>query len=372
MGGVASFNYNIINFTSLKSKFYIKVILINELEYSRIPFMEKFDVDEVVQFTYSRKENKYFVEKRLNILIDQKDGAIVTDNEITICAARRFNNPKTIFHLLHDFFYVKQHLQLEQYIDTAVAHSSFFKDAIYSSNPEKWINHTFYLPYGVQKQKVDFNCKNLKRLNLVFLGRLEKNKGVLSLIEIEKKLEAHNVNVNWTIIGKGVCKDELVKQWANKKNCIFFEPSNTLEVFNILSNQDVFVFPTNFEGTPVSILESIACGVVPIVNDLPGGIRDIVSNEIGFRCKLHNLDEFVSKIALLDKDRILLNRMQKNCVKLSELFFDIRKNADEYFRLFSNYRSLKNSHSIKSNIMLSRLDRPYIPNFLTKLFRNLL
>ena len=168
MGGVASFNYNIINFTSLKSKFYIKVILIQKLEDIRTPFMDTFVVDEVIHFSYSVKENKYFVEKRLNDLIDQKDGAIVTDNEITICAARRFNNPKIIYHLLHDFFYVKQHLQLENYIDNAVAHSSFFSDAIYASNPAKWMNHSFYLPYGVQKQKIDFSYKKTKNSLVIF------------------------------------------------------------------------------------------------------------------------------------------------------------------------------------------------------------
>jgi glycosyltransferase involved in cell wall biosynthesis len=286
MGGVASFNYNIINFTTLKSIFYIKVILIKEFEDLRTPFIDTFFVDEVIYFNYSKKENKYFVQKRLNNLIDPKEGAIVTDNEITICAARRFNNPKTIFHLLHDFFYVKQHLQLELYIDNAVAHSSFFKDAIYSSNPEKWMNHIFYLPYGVQKQKIDLSCKKHNKLNLVFLGRLEKTKGVLSLIEIENKLVQQNVTVNWAIIGKGECKNELVKQWSHKKNCSFYEPTNTSEVFSILQNQDVFVFPTSFEGTPVSIIECLACGVVPIVNDLPGGIRDIVMAEIGFRLSL--------------------------------------------------------------------------------------
>ncbi len=370
-GGVASFNFNILNYSKLKTNFYTKVILIKEIEDSRSPFLDTFLADEVINFNYSRKDNKYYVEKRLNQILDLNEGAIVTDNALTICAARRFNNPKTIFHLLHDFFYVNQHIQLEDYIDNAVAHSSFFTDAIFSSNPIKWMNHSFYLPYGVQKQEIDLSCKNNTRLNLVFLGRLEKSKGVLSLIEIEKKLEAQNVNVNWTIIGKGVCKEELVNQWIDKQNCNFFEPVNTIEVFNILHNQDIFVFPTNFEGTPVSILESIACGVVPIVNDLPGGIRDIVLAEIGFRCTLNNLDEFVNTIKLLDKDRNLLSIMQHSCMQHSEDFFEIKKNADAYFELFSKYSILKDSSSITSNIMLSRLDRPYIPNFITQFFRNL-
>ena len=61
------------------------------------------------------------------------------------------------------------------------------------------------------------------------------------MIEIERKLEAQNVNVNWTIIGKGVCKEELVNQWIDKQNCNFFEPLNTKDVFNIFFHGTLFL-----------------------------------------------------------------------------------------------------------------------------------
>jgi rRNA large subunit m3Psi methyltransferase RlmH len=73
----------------------------------------------------------------LNQLLGNDEGAIVTDNSLTLSAADRFNNPKTIFHLIHDFFYVKQNIIFGDKIDVAVAHSSFFSDAVYAKSQGK-------------------------------------------------------------------------------------------------------------------------------------------------------------------------------------------------------------------------------------------
>jgi glycosyltransferase involved in cell wall biosynthesis len=94
-------------------------------------------------------------------------------------------------------------------------------------------------------------------------------------------------------------KEQLYKQWEGSKNISFCEPDSTDEVYRLLAMQDVFIFPTAFEGTPVAILECLANGVVTITNDLPGGIRDIVTENIGFRCRLNNIDDFVNNIKLL-------------------------------------------------------------------------
>src|ERR1035437_3604308 len=80
MGGVASFNYNIINHSRLIKNFYSKVILLKADEDTRPLFLDKFEVDEVNIFTFSYKENQYYVYKRLNKLLSNCEGAIVTDN----------------------------------------------------------------------------------------------------------------------------------------------------------------------------------------------------------------------------------------------------------------------------------------------------
>jgi glycosyltransferase involved in cell wall biosynthesis len=289
---------------------------------------------------------------------------------LTIQAAHEFKNPKTVFHLLHDYFYVNQNINLGDLIDVAVAHSSFFSDAVFASNPELFYNRTFFIPYGV-KQLTSFPLKDENNLNLVFLGRLDKAKGVLDLWKIEKELRSININVNWTIIGKGQLKTELHKQWEGSENVKFEEPNTTEDVYHLLKRQDIFVFPTTFEGTPVSILECISNGIVTVTNDLPGGIRDILHDDsLGYRCSIGNLNEFVDKIKDLHLNRFKLKQIQLNCFNYAQEYYDIEKNADAYFKLILKYPSL--SRPVKKYpILRSKLDKPIFPNFFIKLIRSL-
>lgn len=369
MGGVASFNFNIINNSSLIKLFYSKVILLKSKEDNRPLFLESFKADEVIIFHYSDKENQHYVKKRLNKLLGLCNGAIVTDNGLTITAAKLFNNPKTIFHLIHDFFYVNQNIQLTDLADVAIAHSSFFSDAVFAANPVLFSNRSFYIPYGV-KCLPDLPIKKDDRINLVFLGRLDEGKGVLKLIEIEKKLQHDNIDVYWTIVGKGPFKNELHKQWSANINVSFKEPNTTEEVYSILALQDILVLPTSFEGTPVSILECLANGVVTITNDLPGGIRDIVTEDIGFKCSINDLDEFVEKIKFLNNDNHKLKELQKNCYELSKNKYDIQNNAANFFSLFLEFE--KYIRPLKSGkFKMSYLDKSIFPNKVVKLIRNL-
>ncbi len=369
MGGVASFNFNIINNSRLIKNFRSKVILLQADEDNRPVFSEQFIVDEVQTFNYSIRENKYHLLKRLNFLLGIQQGALVADNSLTIEAAALFNNPKTVYSLLHDYFYVNETVHLADLVDVAIAHSSFFSDAVFASNPALFFDRTFYIPYGV-KQLDAFPAKDNPLVKLVFLGRLVAEKGVRQLFEINERLVKRNVKAEWTIIGKGPLKPFLQKQWAGRSNVSFVAPDSTHAVYEILKKQDILVFPTSFEGTPVSVLECLANGVVPVTNDLPGGIRDIVTENIGFKCRLNNLAEFAENICLLAADARRLNTMQHACFELAQQHFNIKNNADSYFRKFleyGQYRRMNKSGTVK----LSGLDKKYLPSKLVEWIRRM-
>jgi glycosyltransferase involved in cell wall biosynthesis len=256
-------------------------------------------------------------------------------------------------------------------IDIAIAHSSFFSDAVFSSNPILFENRCYFIPYGV-KQLESFPIKHNKNLKLVFLGRLERDKGVLYLKNIDDRLKNKGINVDWTIIGKGSVKSDLITQWRDTNNICFEEPSTTEDVYKLLKQQDIFIFPTTFEGTPVSILECLANGIVTITNDLPGGIRDVIKDtSIGYRCLFNDLDQYEQYILELESDRNKLYSMQVNCYNRAQECYNIVRNSDAYFELFSQCLSL--SRSIKKTPLpkMSRLDKPYLPNFLVKFIRKL-
>ena len=368
LGGVSSFNFNIINFSTQKLRFHTKVILIKEETDERPLFKDHFEVDELVRFSYSSKENQFHLQKRLNALIGNSPGAIVTDYGLVIKAARRFNNPKTIYNLIHDFYYVKQQVNLGDRTDVAIAHASLFSDAVFAADPGAFAGRSIYIPYGVQ-QRDAFPEKDTRALNLVFLGRLEKGKGVHRLIEIQKQLKELDIPVNWTIIGKGSLRNFLMEQWSQSQ-VTFCEPETTKQVYEVLGRQDIFIFPTTFEGTPVSILECLANGVVTIVNDLPGGIRDIITEGIGFRCTYNDTEEFVTRISELHFNRQRLKEMQQNCFALAHASYDIRINADKYFEMFLQFETFKRGE-YSTTEKLVKLDRPFFPNWFTKAVRRI-
>ena len=371
LGGVASFNYNIINYAPYRSKFYTKVILLKAKEDNRAIFSEVFEVDETVIFNYSFKENQFFVLKRLVKLLGTKEGAVVCDNSLTLQACFIYENNKTVFHLVHDYFYVNQSINLHYAIDVAVAHASFFADCVYAANPSAFGKHSFYIPYGI-KQLPEMPFKPIKeKLNLFFLGRLCKGKGVEHLYTIDEMLIKRGVMVDWTIIGTGNLEEELINVWRNKSNLQFNSPKTTNEVYQLLQKQDIFIFPTEFEGTPVAIMEAMSNGCVTIVNDLPGGIRDLVTQSVGFRIPLNNFEKYVDAISLLHINRNRLAEMQQNAWRFAKENYNVEINALKYFGLFCQYGNFKRKREKNRKLQLSKLDKPFLPNSVVRILRSI-
>lgn len=370
IGGVASFNRNIINYSSIKDRFSTHVILIRSKEDKRPVFTDPIEADKISRFHFSFNENQYHVCKRFNNLLGNDPGCIVTDNDITLKAIAIGNNPKAVLFLVHDYFYVNYALEFEPVIDAAIAHSSFFKDILCAAMPASYSNKAFYIPYGVEQPEVTKKEKH-ESLNVVFLGRLVEEKGIFELKKIDDLLRMQNVSVNWTIIGSGPLETVLKEQWTSKTNVTFVKPAITKEVYQILQSQDIQVLPTTFEGTPVSILECMANGAVPVVSDLPGGIRDVVREEIGFRCKVNDPNSFAEALLYLSKNREKLSELQRNCLQVAKEKYDINIAADDYFEFFLKYSDKAGSKKT-ININFSRLDKPYLPNALVKFTRNLM
>ena len=89
-----------------------------------------------------------------------------------------------------------------------------------------------------------------------------------------------------------------------------------------LRSLDVLVMPTYFEGLPVSLLECMAYGVVPVITPV-GSIPDVVdswdesrkSNANGIFIKVKDEDTIVQAVTKLHEDRELLAHLSKNAIQ---------------------------------------------------------
>lgn len=112
---------------------------------------------------------------------------------------------------------------------------------------------------------------------IVSVGELNENKNHSIVIRALKELPE---NIEYVICGEGKLHNhlqELSKSMRVSERLHLLGYRN--DVYNILKEADIFVFPSFHEGLPVSVMEAMACGLPVIASDIRG-CNDLVINGI--------------------------------------------------------------------------------------------
>lgn len=161
-------------------------------------------------------------------------------------------------------------------------------------------------------------------LKILFLGRIIKIKG---LEDILKALEIlHNRGTDFSFVLAGAGKDEAeycrrFKETLGEK-FRFAGVVKGEETIKVLTESDIFLLPSFFEGLPIALLEAMSLGVVPVVTTA-GSMGTVIRNgETGLFVDMHSPDSLASAIGLLNTDRELLGKISINAVEYVRQFHD--------------------------------------------------
>jgi glycosyltransferase involved in cell wall biosynthesis len=132
------------------------------------------------------------------------------------------------------------------------------------------------------------------------------------------------------------------------------------------------VLPTKFEGTPVSLLETMSVGLVPVITSLPGGIEEIVTKDIGISVDMNDNHAFAAAIVALHNNRSKLEQLSINCRNKVIEDFNIVNTSKKYYKLFSQFEMYKKEKKLKKLKVGSRLDQPMIPEIFVRTFRSII
>ena len=121
---------------------------------------------------------------------------------------------------------------------------------------------------NVDNTKIKIN-RGLKDAKVVlFVGRLERIKGLYLLIDVAKQIIREKSNVYFLIVGSGVHEDELAKMGDALEGRVIFTgrvPHELLPFY--YSTADVVVIPSLYAGCPLTLLEAMA-SAKPIVTTI--------------------------------------------------------------------------------------------------------
>lgn len=321
-------------------------------------------------FFYSPHWNLFFTARELAKLIPDSRCLLVAHDLMELVIISKLGLPNPVVFFLHgdyDYYFnlaIKFNSWIDQYICVSEGIANTLKIHLI-----KDIERVNYLRFPVPN--VTSTIQKDSDFNIVFVGRCDESKGYHLLPTINRILIGRGITPKWHIIGSESLDSKRQSIWDNTNVFFYGEISNVM-VTEILSRSKVFVLPSYAEGMPVSLVEAMKCGTVPVINNLNSGIRELViENYTGYLITNNEVSGYADKLEYVYRNELLLRGMSENCIRLSNNLFNPYENTTAIEDCF-----LKAINQLKTNKPIgnygSRLDRKYLPNWLVTFLRTTL
>lgn len=173
-----------------------------------------------------------------------------------------------------------------------------------------------------------YTKKNNDTLNVIYCGRIAKEKRVNLFVDIAEK---NNKHCNFYIYGE---QSEGIK--INKMEKYYIKNvTQEQELNDIYQHSDILLITSYREGFPMVIMEAMSAGVVCISTNVGGISEHINESKNGFLIDNQQTDEdiikdFSEKISLLDKNREFLHDVSKNAYLYAKQHFSQHEFRNKY------------------------------------------
>jgi glycosyltransferase involved in cell wall biosynthesis len=171
--------------------------------------------------------------------------------------------------------------------------------------PKLSISH---IPAGSYPLEIDMQKSDPSEiLRLAYVGRIDRKRGVSSILKLSEKLDFRGVNHFISIAGDGNLKREMERTAMGSDRIAFLGTLSRKEVEELLSNQHVGIMPMpNIPvwsiSSPLKLAEYLSCGLAVIGPDHPGNTIDgaeewsmLTSSEPWFEAAAEDLSSRISE-----------------------------------------------------------------------------
>lgn len=161
----------------------------------------------------------------------------------------------------------------------------FANKKLYQNNKKFWNINAMYIPNGVDtdifKPPGAETKNNNKKYEILFVGRLEKQKNVINLVKAISLLNDKNIEL--VIIGSGE-EGAAIKSFCRqcRIKCEIIPKVKNEDLVKYYQNCDLFVLPSLAEGSAKVLLEAMACGCVCLVSKIKENLEIVTERVNGF------------------------------------------------------------------------------------------
>ncbi len=258
------------------------------------------------------------------------------------------------------------------FLDATVGVSQHSCDVL-ATYPQLKDKPIYYQPYGtpISAELTRPAPGQEQPIRITYVGRLvREQKRVHVFPQILPALVNSGRPFVWTIAGEGPqlawlrknLRTSLPQQQVSFTGQVPYD-----RIGELMLNSDVLLLPSEYEGLPLVLLEAMAHGVVPVVSDLPSGMREVVNDETGILVKPENVDGYAKAILQLDLDRENLTKKSLAARQAARNGFSCEVMADRWLKMFGELPSAPSqwpeSQKVTYSMMMRRLGLPFLPAF---------
>src|SRR5688572_7357358 len=130
--------------------------------------------------------------------------------------------------------------------------------------------------YATASEKRDYS----RATHVMFAGTWRKNKGIEDLVPAFIALAEHHPDLTLHVIGAGVQPDAIRAQFpvAIRSRIHCDTPKDDAAMADAFAAADVFLLPSLFEGTPLTLMQAMMSGL-PVVTTATCGMKDVIADQ---------------------------------------------------------------------------------------------
>jgi glycosyltransferase involved in cell wall biosynthesis len=175
---------------------------------------------------------------------------------------------------------------------------------------------------------------------LIFVGSWHKNKGIEDLVPAFVSLARQNAELTLTILGAGVTADTVMREFPAevRERISVVQTNGDQENAQLLEQSDIFVLPSIFEGTPLSLMEAMA-SALPVVTTSTCGMRDVIKDgENGLLVPMRSPERVAEAVQRLVSDPQLRRSLGERAQKDTAERFTWRRSGETILSAYEKLR----------------------------------
>ena len=187
---------------------------------------------------------------------------------------------------------------------------------------------------GVKANNIKYNFD--KKDKLLFVGRINKEKGIYDLLEAMKIIIERFPKIELNVCGTGDNLQKIIKKLNLTTNINLKGWLNKKEIDEEMKNSTIFILPSYYEAMPMSILEAMSHGNA-VISTRVGSIPTIIKDKNnGILINPGNKDELLTSIYQLLENKKLKEKISKNALKTISNKFSIDINIEKLVEIYEN------------------------------------